>query len=374
MHFALFTFLILFSYVYISLVLFMPYSVLTKAFSGVLIILICLKFIIYEKIGGFFIAPDFPSTLILLMEIMYSTVVIMLFLLVVKDIYLITAWGAKYMGLSNLPAVSPVVRNNVIAGAAFLLALLGTYNSMKVPDVKTVEVKIKNLPAELDGLSIVQLTDIHIGPLLKKDWLEKVVDKTNALEPDIIAVTGDIIDGSPDELAEDIAPLKDLRAKYGVYGVHGNHEYYFDDTVWGPVFEGFGIKMLENEHEVVPVEGTEIVLAGVNDRKASRYNRPAPDIEKALKGSPEVPRILLAHRPEFYSDKVDLQLSGHTHGGHLFFMKPLVGHFNGNLVGGLYRTGDTAQLYLSAGTGIWAGFSCRLGVDSEITRILLRGE
>jgi hypothetical protein len=232
------------------------------------------------------------------------------------------------------------------------------------------------LPVSLDGFAIVQLTDIHLGSFLKGAWLRDVVAKTNDLSPDLVAVTGDMIDGSPDELKDDIAPLGNLQARYGVYGITGNHEYYFRVEQWLPVFAKLGITMLHNEHRILSVAGgSQLVIAGVPDQTAIHYGGAGPDIAKALAGAPDTIRVLMAHRPNGIAETInaDLQLSGHTHGGNLFFLKWLISAFNGGLVNGLYEVGGM-KLYVSPGTGIWSGFSCRLGVPAEITHIILRSQ
>ena len=189
-----------------------------------------------------------------------------------------------------------------------------------------------------------------------------------------MALTGDLIDGTPDALKDDIEPLGELRARYGVFGVTGNHEYYFQVRNWLPVFEKLGVTMLHNEHKTLSVDGrTDLVIAGIPDPTGTRFGGPGPDAHKALYGAPDALRLLLAHRPDGASgnDHADIQLSGHTHGGLLFFLKWLLASFNGGLVQGLYDVKGTT-LYVSPGTGLWSGFSCRLGVPSEITRIVLR--
>jgi predicted MPP superfamily phosphohydrolase len=366
--------LLILAYILVSLVGVMPVRPMTRIASGMLLLPISLKYLIYERIGRSFIAPDLPGPLLLLLEALYAAMVILFFLLLLKDGLALLLWLGRCMGASWQMPFSPTVRSAGIVSAALALAVFGTWQSVRVPDVRTVELSLPRIPAALDGFSIVQITDVHIGPFLKGDWLQRVVEKTNALRPDLVALTGDLIDGTPDALKYDIAPLGDLNAQYGVFGVTGNHEYYFHVNAWLPVFEGLGVTMLHNEHKTLSVGGsTNLVIAGIPDPTETRFGGPGPDLHQALDGAPDALRLLLAHRPDGASgsDHVDIQLSGHTHGGLLFFLKWLLASFNGGLVQGLYNFNGTA-LYVSPGTGLWSGFSCRLGVPSEITRIVLR--
>ena len=366
--------LILFGYVVASLILFMPCRLPVKLAAGVALLAVSLKYPVYEKIGGSFIAPDLPRPLLLSMEVLYAAMVILFFMLLIKDALAVLLWLSRCLGTSWHLPFAPV-RSGGLAVAALVLAAFGTWQSLRVPDVRTVEVTLPDLPAGLDGFTIVQLSDIHIGSRLKGDWLRGVVAKTNALAPDLVAVTGDMIDGSPAALAADIAPLGELRAKHGVYGVTGNHEYYFRVEEWLPVFQRLGIVMLHNEHRVLSVKGVDLVIAGLPDHAEQQFGGPGPDIRKALEGAPEAVRVLLAHQPHGVSGNTsaDIQLSGHTHGGLLLPMKMLMAAFNGGFVGGLYDV-DGMKLYVSPGTGLWSGFSCRVGVPSEISRIVLRAQ
>lgn len=366
--------LVLFIYLVASLVAFVPCRPLVKTLVTLALFAVSLKYLIYERIGDSFIAPELPRLLLLAMEVLYSSAIILAFLLVVKDGLALLLWLSRCLGSSwDLP-LSPAMRSVGLVLAALVLGIYGTWQSIRVPDVRTVEITLPKLPVSLDGFSIVQLADIHIGPFLKGAWLRDVVEKTNALSPDLVAVTGDMIDGSPDELQDDVAPLGDLQARYGVYGITGNHEYYFRVEKWLPVFTKLGITMLQNERRILSVAGgARLVIAGVPDQAGLHYGWAGPDITTALAAAPDTVRILMAHRPNGISGKItaDLQLSGHTHGGQLFFLKWLISTFNGGLVSGLYEV-DGMKLYVSPGSGLWAGFSCRLGVSAEITHIILR--
>ena len=364
--------LALFLYIVASLIWWLPCRPWVKLAGGFALLAIGLKYLGYEKIGGSFIAPDFPPFLLLLMEFLYSAMVILAFLLLIKDCLALLLLISRWLGGSWHLPFTPAIRGGALACTALVLSLFGTWQSLRVPDVQTREIPLPGLPAELDGFTIVQLSDIHVGLLLNGQWLNEVVRKTNALAADLVVLTGDMIDGSPEALRQDIAPLRALQAKYGVYGITGNHEYYFGAHRWLPVFEDLGIVMLQNECRTFSVQGKNLVLAGVPDPAAPHFGEVGPD-RGFLQALPDGIRVLLQHRPSAASgkDDVDLQLSGHTHGGHLFFLKWLIASFNGGLVGGLFDF-DGAKLYVSPGTGVWAGFSCRLGAPSEIAHIILR--
>ena len=366
--------LVLFIYLVASLIAFVPCRPLVKTLVTIALFAVSLKYLIYERIGGSFIAPELPHTLLLAMEVLYTSAIILAFLLVVKDGLTLLLWLSRLLGSSWHLPLTPAIRSVGLVLAALVLGIYGTWQSIRVPDVRTIEITLPKLPVSLDGFSIVQLADIHIGPFLKGAWLRGVVAKTNALSPDLVAVTGDMIDGSPEELKDDVAPLGNLRARYGVFGITGNHEYYFRVEEWLPVFAKLGITTLENEHRILAVAGgAELVIAGVPDQAALHYGGAGPNIKTAFAKAPDTVRVLMAHRPNGIAGRsnADLQLSGHTHGGQLFFLKWLISTFNGGLVGGLYEV-DGMKLYVSPGTGLWAGFSCRLGVPAEITHIILR--
>ncbi len=365
--------LLLFFYIVASLIMLLPCRPWIKVAAASALLVIGMKYIFYEKIGGSFIAPDFPPHLLLAMEFFYSAMVILAFLLLAKDCLALLLWVSRYLGSSwQLPFTS-AIRGGGLVFTALIISLYGTWQAIRVPDVHTVEIALPGLPAELDGFSIVQLSDIHIGPLLKRPWLQDVVEKTNSLMADLVVLTGDMIDGSPEALREDIAPLSQLQARHGIYGITGNHEYYFGVNQWLPVFADLGITMLQNEYRTFTIKGHNLVLAGVPDATALRFGEAGPRPRLLLAESPEGIRILLQHRPSGGSGNggADLQLSGHTHGGHLFFLKWLIATFNSGLSMGVFDINDK-KLYISPGTGVWSGFSVRLGAPSEIARIILR--
>ncbi|NCC84198.1 MAG: metallophosphoesterase [Clostridia bacterium] len=366
--------LFLFMYTFLSLVLPLHWPSPGKIAAALALLAASMKYLLYEQLGGSFFAPDLPRLVILSTEALYAALVILAVLLLVKDVAALVSWLARQAGATWRLPLTPAFRSAVLLGTALVMAIWGTWQAVKVPDVRTVEITVPKLPARLDGFSIVQLSDLHIWPLVRRDWLQSVVEKTNSLQPDVVAVTGDMIDGLPDLIGREVEPFGDLQTKYGVFGVTGNHEYYFQADGWLPVFERLGIEMLHNEHRVLSVDGEEIVIAGVPDIQEQRFGGEGPDVDKAFRGAPDTTRILLDHRPGTAgSTLANVQLSGHTHGGTMFFIQKLIANYNGGLVNGLYDV-NGMQLYVSPGTGIWGGFASRIGVPSEITRIVLRAE
>lgn len=260
----------------------------------------------------------------------------------------------------------------IIAGSCGAYAL---WNGLRFIKTNHVNIKLKKLPSELDGLRIAQITDIHIGPILAGKWLQHVVDRVNALNVDIIAITGDLVDGSVAELGHHVAPLANLKAKHGVFFVTGNHEYYSGVEEWCDYLESRNIKVLRNSYVSLKIGESAIDIAGVDDW-SSRHFADGYNLPKALaKRDQTNPVILLSHQPITMHDaaknNVDLQLSGHTHAGQIWpfnyfvYLQQPVSH-------GLfpYHNSDL-QTYVSPGTGFW-GPPMRLGTFAEITCIALR--
>jgi hypothetical protein len=250
----------------------------------------------------------------------------------------------------------------------------GYANATQIPDVLTVEIPIPDLPEAFDGFRIVQLTDIHVSPTIKRPFIEAVVEQANALQPDMIALTGDLVDGSVERLRYDVAPLAGLRAADGCYFVTGNHEYYSGVDSWVQHVRSLGFRVLMNEHEVITRKDDRILVAGVTDYRGGRFDeKHRSDPFKAMQNAPESSyKILLAHQPKsiFEASEAgfDLQISGHTHGGQFFPWNFFVG-FDQPYIVGLNQYQDT-RIYVSRGTGYW-GPPLRLGSPSEITLIRL---
>ena len=274
--------------------------------------------------------------------------------------YLLLAAAASHVAvaLGVAPALAAVV---AIAGA-LAVVVHGLVHVARGPRVRRVEVALEALPVA--RYTLVQLTDVHIGPLLGEAFARKLVAQVNALAPDLIVITGDLVDGRLAELRKHIEPLRGLRARDGVYCVTGNHEYYWDAERWLEHIRSLGIRVLRNEHVTI---GGAFVLAGVDDSTASE------DLPGAVLGRDRaLPLVLLAHHPRVIERArtagVDLQLSGHTHGGQLLPLGYLSRLFD-PLVAGLARFGAT-WLYVSEGTGFW-GPPMRVGTTQEITELTL---
>ena len=323
-------------------------------------------------------SPEAPRWLIMLEGWASTTLIVIFLLILVYDLYTLIRWLVNRRGSSLLPPVSfsPERRAVLFSLLAAGTAAYSLGKAVELPEIHSLEVVLPRLPKELDGLTLVQLTDIHVSPLFPEQWISGLADRVNSSRPDLILLTGDLVDGTPGLRANDIAPLAKMRSRYGIYGCVGNHEYYSGFRAWMPVFSSLGITMLHNSHALLNIEGQQLAIAGVTDRVARDFGLPLPSSAQALSILPEnVPRIMLEHRPgaaaQNAASGVDLQLSGHTHGGHALGLNHLVGKFNEGFVYGKY-TVDGMPLYVSSGAGLWNGFPVRLGVHSEIARIVLR--
>ena len=258
---------------------------------------------------------------------------------------------------------------------AALFTVVGFANARRRAAVRRVEVPIVGLPAALAGFTIAQISDLHVGPTIRRRHVEAVVAAVNALDADVIAITGDLVDGAVSHLASHTEPLARLSARDGAYFVTGNHEYYSGVAPWVREMRRLGVNVLLNEHVVLRRDDAALVLAGVTDYGAHHFNPShRSDPKGALAGAPSdaAVRVLLAHQPRsaFAAAHAgyDLQLSGHTHGGQFvpwnFFVR-----FWQPFTAGLHRLGRL-WVYVSRGTGYW-GPPKRLGAPSEITHIRL---
>ncbi|MEA3161418.1 MAG: uncharacterized protein QOD95_2966 [Gammaproteobacteria bacterium] len=265
------------------------------------------------------------------------------------------------------------------AQAALFLALFMTVAGLIIarrrPGIVEVRIPVLGLPRALHGFSIAQISDVHVGPTIKRGFVEGIVRRVNDLNADLIAVTGDLVDGSVQQLSVHTAPLAGLAARHGAFFVTGNHEYYSGERAWTEEIRRLGMHVLKNEHVVLQHDGASLVLAGVTDYSAHHFD-PAQrsDPAAALSGAPADAgaKILLAHQPSSASAAAkagfDVQISGHTHGGQFWPWNLFVRFFQ-PFTGGLHRL-KNLSIYVSRGTGYW-GPPNRFGVPSEITRIRL---
>lgn len=252
--------------------------------------------------------------------------------------------------------------------AATSLSARAMYEARDVK-LEKVEVQIKKLT---QPYSIVQLSDVHIGGLIDKEFIDEIVRRINILKPDVVVITGDLIDIEISKAKDSIDALENIKAKYGTYFIVGNHEYFHGIEKIIKKVNSLGIKVLENENVYIGEEGRGFNLAGVYDIFGYRINAHMPDINKALKGKKDSPTVLLAHQPRYIEEVqngVDLMLSGHTHGGQILPFRFLV-KLQQPYVEGLHKHNENLQIYVNKGTGFW-GPPMRLGASSEITHISL---
>jgi uncharacterized protein len=292
----------------------------------------------------------------------------LLVLTLLRELLLAVAWAAGALPAWTAPSAMAVP---LLALAA---ALMGLFNARRTARVRHVDVRIEGLPAALHGYTIVQITDLHVGPTVKRGYVQAVVDRVNTLQADAVAITGDLVDGRVQDLHADVAPLAGLRSRHGTYFVTGNHEYYSGADEWVQLLRGLGVHVLMNEHVVLQHGGAQLVLAGVTDTSAHHFKpHDRSDPLRALAGAPAASvRVLLAHQPRSAEAAAvagfQLQLSGHTHGGQ-FWPWNLFVPLQQPYTAGLHRL-RSMWVYTSRGTGYW-GPPLRLGAPSEITRLRL---
>ncbi|MDQ7004889.1 MAG: metallophosphoesterase [Ghiorsea sp.] len=270
--------------------------------------------------------------------------------------------------------MSSTVSLGVLSGVGITTGL-GFEQAVGGAIIKEVQVPLGNVPVPLQKLKIVQFTDLHIGPMIKKEYVETLVQQMNALDADMIVMTGDLVDGSVARLKHDVAPLARLKAKYGKFFVTGNHEYYSGAEDWIAEMQRLGFIVLLNEHQLIEVDGAKLLMAGVTDYRADRHlasHQTSP--KKAMENAPDADvKILLAHQPKsiFEAAEVgfDLQISGHTHGGQ-YYPWNFIAKMANPYIKGLHLHDDKTWIYVSPGTGYW-GPPIRLGNEPEITLIKL---
>jgi predicted MPP superfamily phosphohydrolase len=308
--------------------------------------------------------------------------------------HLLHVLGYICMGLVNFLIVSLLladisllawpsfVRANyehIVYGLTGIALTLGLIKGHYGPAIKEEVLVFQNLPKDLQGLKIAQISDLHVGPTLRKNYVEKVVQKTLNLKPDLIVLTGDIVDGKISQLKDDVAPLERLCREGKAYFIMGNHDYYSGANQWIDQFQKMGMKILLNTHDLIPFNSGNLMLAGVTDPAAGMANHPRPNPQEAKtkhfqnKSGESFFKIMLAHNPKLAALSAaagfDLMLSGHTHAGQFYPWTLIVRkvhkpHYWGQSLEGKMR------VYVSAGTGTW-GPPIRLGTKTELTLLKL---
>jgi predicted MPP superfamily phosphohydrolase len=298
----------------------------------------------------------------------FSTLFVMTLL---RDLFLSVAW----LALTRLQFAALLVPSARCALALSALTTILGFLIARRPRLVEVEIPIAHLPESLRGFSIAQISDLHVGPTIRRGFVERLVQRVNGLDADLIAVTGDLVDGPVQKLAAHTAPLANLTARHGAYFVTGNHEYYSGEPAWTSEIRRLGMTVLKNQHVVLKHDGALLVIAGVDDIGAHRFDpTQSSDPAAALRGAPVEAgaKILLAHQPSSAPAAAragfDVQISGHTHGGQFWPWNHFVRYFQ-PFTAGLHRL-KSLWVYVSRGTGYW-GPPNRFGVPSEITRIRL---
>ena len=351
---------------------------------GALLLLCSLKFTWFGLFGGNIFLPELPARVIHVLSVCNDFVLV---LAIVGVVWAVVLWvgrwirharGARPTGGTGEEIEQGLTRRRMIAGGlacvAAGVAAKGVYDGVRLPDVVEVELEFPDLPPAFDGYRIAHLSDLHISAAARADRTAGVVRLVNGCKPDLIAITGDFVDGSVAARQADVAPLAELHAPDGVVGCTGNHEYYSGWDAWRDVFRSYGVRVLENARLLVRHRrhrNQALAILGENDPVSHDS-----DIQIAAGMVPHWAfRILLTHRPtrlaEHAAYGVRLQLSGHTHGGAARGLDRFVARANEGHVRGIYRE-HGLTLYVNSGTGQWAGFPARLGVPPEITILTLR--
>ncbi|MFI6302223.1 metallophosphoesterase [Amycolatopsis thailandensis] len=280
------------------------------------------------------------------------------------------------LSVSGVDSAAGIV-SGVVLAAFVALAAYGMAEARRVPRLKELDVVLPRLGAGLDGLRFAIITDTHFGPLNRTKWSEKVVEVVNELDADVVAHAGDLADGSVAKRAQQVAPLGKVRAKLGKFYITGNHEYFGEAQAWLDHMRDLGWEPLHNRHLPVSQGGDTLVFAGIDDPTGAASGLPGhgPDLPAALDGvAASTPVVLLAHQPKQVKQAaeagIDLQISGHTHGGQIWPFHLLV-RLDQPVLAGLSRHGERTQLYTSRGTGFW-GPPLRVFAPSEITLLTLR--
>lgn len=357
-------------YEIVSLILPLKISIYAKILCALILLSGLIKTMLYFRTPTGFDIYELSYSTTLIISAIYNFMIVVFFMLVLKDF----AWLLCKLLLRKTFPYSHASTFVLVLGV--VATIYGTYQGIKLPEVRTHEIFINGLHEDLDGFRIAMLVDIHASTLNNRSFVKSIVDRTNSLSPDVILIPGDFVDGHVINRYSDVEPLKDLKAANGVYGTSGNHEYYFDFNGWMSTLKNFHVNILENEHVIITSGDGKLIIAGIPDPTGGRMGLVAPDIAHALENAPEnLPVILMHHQPQFARDNakynISLQISGHTHGGQMPGIDLLVKKFNNGFLRGFYDV-DGMQLYVSPGSSQWNGLPLRIFDPSEITLFILR--
>ena len=355
------------TYEILTMILPLRISLTAKIFASLILLSGLAKIFLLHRTPSGFDMYELPYYLTLTFTAIFNFIIVAVFLLLIKDCIQVFCRLILRKPFPNYYAAL------FVFSIALCATLYGTYEALKQPQIKTHEVVINNLGREFDNFRIAMLVDIHADTLTNREFVQELVTRTNALNPDLILMPGDFVDGQVATRRADLEPLKDLRAKFGVYGTTGNHEYYFDFEGWQKEFKRLNITMLNNEHFIITSGDSQLIVAGVPDQTGDEHNT-----SLAVKDIPEnAPVILMDHRPsearENSQYNIALQLSGHTHGGQMPIIYSLVKKFNRGFVRGWYEV-NNMKLFVSPGTSQWNGFACRIFDPSEISLLVLKAK
>ena len=357
-----------------------------KAALSALIAAAAFKQQFFTHVGGHFFSPELPKLVIEGYTAAFVALAVLFALTLCRDLSLALrsiaraadAWrtgSGMYYGVFSSSGISPATAALMLA-LSLSVGIYGVYEAQRQPRIVEREAVFAALPPEFDGYRIILLSDLHISASRKAPWTAELVRRIGGLEPDMILMTSDFIDGTVEARRADVEPLAGLRARDGVFGVLGNHEYYFGWREWTARLEELGADILFDEHRIIRRGDAALAVAGLPDGYSARYGGGAPDARRALEGAPEGAFVIVMdHRPgnarANAAAGADLQLSGHTHGGMVLGLARVIAKYNGGFVNGWYDV-DGMKLFVSPGTGIWNGFLTRIGVPSELTVLTLR--
>ncbi len=367
--------LIIFLYIFIRLIRPLPLRWWFKlSYAGIAFLATQSHFIQTHLPGGLS-APEIPGWLIMTMGWGFASMMVLACSLLLRDLLLLLSYSLSKGDRVRQRILSPLNSSFMLMFSTFICAV-GVWRAVSFPTVTHTELYFDKLPPAFDGYRIIHLTDLHTSRLLPESWLSETLKITDHLKPDLVLITGDLIDGTPENRQRDIRPFKQLKTPDGVWVSLGNHEYYSDLNEWLKAFEELNLPVLINENIRIQRDSEEIIIAAITDIAAERFGEEMPDIDKALVDTSEEDMIILmSHRPintQQHADKgVSLQLSGHTHGGQIVALNLLTKIANQGFLMGLYKI-DEMYLYLGRGAGLWGGMPVRIGVESEIAEITLR--